>query len=64
MAGKTLRLFPLLEARGAYPSGVERIPLMSTGAGPEVVLARGPATQGASNTRSGWLEILFLLNAI
>jgi len=62
MTGKALRLFPLLKASGTYPSGVERIPLMSAGAGPEVILARRPAAEGTSNARAGWLEIPFLLN--
>src|ERR1017187_5226112 len=58
---EALRGGPLMEARRVHSSRVERIPLMTTGARPAVVLAGCPAAQRAPDTRSGWFVALFFV---
>src|SRR5437667_1686759 len=47
-AREALRGSPLVEAGGAHASGVERVPLMSAGASPDVFLAWRPAAERRS----------------
>jgi hypothetical protein len=50
-ARETLRLSPLVKARWAHASGVERIPLVAALAEPLVFFAGRPAAEWAADAR-------------
>ena len=52
MAGKALGFRPALEAAGADASGVGRVPCMFAGTSPEVLFARRPSAEPASDARA------------
>ena len=54
-ARKTLGLSPLVQARWADASSVERVPCMPAGARPAVVFTRRPVAKWATNARAGVL---------
>jgi hypothetical protein len=51
VARVALRGSPLVKAGGTDASGVERVPLMAAGARPDVLLARRPGAERASDAR-------------
>jgi len=57
---KTLRGDPLMEAGRANPAGIERIPVMPAGTRPAIIFARLPVTKGASDARTGVIDLLFV----
>jgi hypothetical protein len=60
-----LGLSPLMEARGADASSVERVPLIAARAEPFVLFAGRPAEERAADARIGWLPgLLFVEFAI
>ena len=60
-AREALRLGPLVQAGWAYPSGVERVPCMTTLAGPLVLFTRSPAAERAPDAPTGWIAALVFL---
>ena len=60
-ASKALSFSPLVQARGAHTSRVERVPRMLARAKPEVVLARRPPAERAPDARAGRSGALLLI---
>jgi hypothetical protein len=55
---------PLVQARRADASGVERIPLVSAGAEPFVIFTGRPAAQRAADARAGGIVFLLLIKFV
>ena len=61
MTGETLdggKKAPLVEARRAHASAIERVPLIAAGSRPAVVLAGRPAAERAADAGAGRIEAL------
>ena len=64
MTGETLdggKKAPLVEARRAHASAIERVPLIAAGSRPAVVIAGRPAAEWAADARAGRVVALLLL---
>ena len=57
-AREALSFGPLIKAGGADASAIECVPCVPAGARPEVIFARRPTTERASNARAGRLAAL------
>jgi hypothetical protein len=60
MTAEALGFRPALEAGGADASGVERVPCMSAGTSPEVLFARRPSAEKASDARARRPHVFFV----
>jgi hypothetical protein len=61
-ASEALGLSPLVKARWADASGVERVPLIAALAEPFVFLAGRPAAERAADARTRWFVALLPFN--
>ena len=59
---EALGLSPLVQARWADASRIERVPLMAAATSPLVTLAGRPAEERASDAWAGGVEALLFLN--